>query len=255
MTLVDSAPSTSGYTAVDVDDEDAFKSGTFYTESSGTYTKATTYSNSAEYYKESDAELYLALMVGSDATPIKAGETVSKEVTIAGVDGNFETKYDSTDAAYKYTVKDTLESPWNTADFYLTGVASKANAENVTVPTLTVTWKYEDSDSSSGGDSESAATEAFMTFTQAASGTYYVVIEKEENTGFGGDFVIGDIDSLKINGVDVLSSAFVSQDKYISIKWSDVRTALDISSLTDVESLVATFSIDDVDYTATYVTE
>ena len=149
VTLVNSAPSTDGYTAVTVADEEAFAAGTFYTESSGTYTKATEYETGTTYYKESAAELYLALMVGSDATPIEAGKTVSKEVTIAGVDGNFETTYDSEAEAYKYTVKSTLASEWNTADFYLTGVASKANAENVTVPTLTVTWKYEDPSASS----------------------------------------------------------------------------------------------------------
>ena len=248
--LVNAAPSTDGYTTATVADAAAFAEGTYYTKSDSTYTKATEYAAATDYYEVSDPELYLALVVGSDTTVLEAGKTASKKVTIEGIDSNFNTTYNSTSEEYEYTVKSTGLTDWNSSAFYLTGVASKASAENVTVPTLTVTWSYADPAGTTAN-----TTEAYMTFTQAASGTYYIVIEKEEDTGFGDEFVIGDIDSLKINGVDVLSNAIVSQDKYISIKWSDVRTALDISTLTDVESLVATFSIDGTNYTATYITE
>lgn len=95
------------------------------------------------------AQLYLALKLGNnDAVAIKAGETISDEVTINGVDGNFEITWNSTKEEYEYTQKETL-SDWNKASFQLTGVASKASAENVSVPTLTVTWKYEDPDAES----------------------------------------------------------------------------------------------------------
>lgn len=144
VTLADAAPSTDGYTAVTVADADAFAEGTFYTKSGSTYTKATTYDSGASYYKESDAELYLALMVGSEAAEVlEAGKTATKTVTIAGIDSNFETVYNSTTEKYEYAVK-ANPSAWNTSSFYLTGVASKASAENVNAPTLKVTWSFAD---------------------------------------------------------------------------------------------------------------
>lgn len=102
-----------------------------------------------------DAQLYLALVVGDDTTVIKSGETVSKEVAIAGVDSNFKATWDSTSEKYVYSVVDN-PSDWNTASFYLTGVASNASAKDVTVPTLTVTWKYEDPTEASTSPSLSA---------------------------------------------------------------------------------------------------
>ena len=65
----------------------------------------------------------------------------------------------SASSKYDNKSKSTLASEWNTADFYLTGVASKANAENVTVPALTVTWKYEDP------SAEEEASEPTVAFT------------------------------------------------------------------------------------------
>ena len=60
------------------------------------------------------------------------------------MDSNFETTYNSTTSEYEYTVKSTLAADWNTSAFYLTGVASKSSAQNVTAPTLTVTWSFAD---------------------------------------------------------------------------------------------------------------
>lgn len=142
--LVGEAPSTDGYTAATVADANAFADGTYYTKSGSTYTKATEYAANTDYYEVSDPELYLALVVGSDTTVLEAGKTASKTVTIAGIDSNFETTYNSTSEKYEYTVKSTGLTAWNNSAFYLTGVASKASAENVTVPTLTVTWSYAD---------------------------------------------------------------------------------------------------------------
>ncbi len=144
VALVNEAPSVSGYTEATVADEAEFSKGTFYTESSGTYTKATAYSADATYYKESDPELYLALKVDDTTTVLESGKTASKTVTIAGIDSNYETTYDGTEKAYKYTKKQTLVSDWNTSSFSLTGVASKASAENVKAPTLNVTWRWTD---------------------------------------------------------------------------------------------------------------
>ena len=144
ITLVDAAPSTDGYSPATVADEDAFVDGTYYTKSGNVYTKATEYDEEATYYEESDPELYLALMVGGTTTVLEAGETATKTVTIAGIDSNFETTYDSDDSEYKYTVKTTGLTDWNTSAFYLTGTASKSSAQNVTAPTLTVTWSYAD---------------------------------------------------------------------------------------------------------------
>ena len=142
--LVNAAPSTDGYTAATVADAAAFAEGTYYTKSGSTYTKATEYAAATDYYEVSDPELYLALVVGSDTTVLEAGETASKKVTIEGIDSNFNTTYNSTSEKYEYTVKSTGLTDWNSSAFYLTGVASKASAENVTAPTLTVTWSYSD---------------------------------------------------------------------------------------------------------------
>lgn len=144
VTLVDEKPSTDGYSEVTVDSAEVFAEGTYYTKAGSTYTKATQFDDEATYYEVSDAELYLALMVGSDETVLKAGETAKKTVTIAGIDSNFETSYDSESGTYAYAVKADPITPWNTSSFYLTGVASKASAKNVTVPKLTVTWSWTD---------------------------------------------------------------------------------------------------------------
>lgn len=94
----------------------------------------------------SDAQLYLALKVGSSETAIKSGEKVSKEVTIQGKDENFVTTVK--DGNYVYAEKEVGagEDPltWNEESISLTGAVSKASAEGLTAPTLTVTWKYTD---------------------------------------------------------------------------------------------------------------
>ena len=111
--LVSEAPSTDGYTAATVADANAFAEGTYYTKSGSTYTKATEYAANTDYYEVSDPELYLALVVGSDTTVLEAGKTASKTVTIAGIDSNFETTYNSTSEKYEYTVKSTGLTAWN----------------------------------------------------------------------------------------------------------------------------------------------
>ena len=89
-----------------------------------------------------DPELYLALLIGSETKVIKKGEIAIGKVTIAGKDGNFETTYAS--GAYAYTPKTGSDITWNTAEFSLTGAVSNASAEDLTAPTLKVTWKYAD---------------------------------------------------------------------------------------------------------------
>ncbi len=92
-----------------------------------------------------DSQLYLALKVGSEAAvPVEAGKTIFKEVTIAGVPGNFETTWDTTSSTYKYTQK-VSASGWGTTTFSIAGAASKAaSAEGLTAPTLKVTWSWTD---------------------------------------------------------------------------------------------------------------
>ena len=142
---------------------------------------------------------------------------------------------------------------WDSADFYLTGTATKASAENVTAPTLTVTWSYADPDAAAEEeDDEDEATQAYLTFDQYGSAqTYYMVLEKSEDEGFG-DVTISDVTSFTINDVNVLEYSSVSSAKYLAIKWSDVKTALGISSVSDAEEYVANATIDGVAYTATY---
>ena len=165
--LVNAAPSTDGYTAATVADAAAFAEGTYYTKSGSTYTKATEYAANTDYYEVSDPELYLALVVGSDTTVLEAGKTASKKVTIEGIDSNFNTTYNSTSEKYEYTVKSTGLTDWNSSAFYLTGVASKASAENVTAPTLTVTWSYSD---------PAAAASAYVSRTKVSSSNISVTL-------------------------------------------------------------------------------
>ena len=179
--LVNAAPSTDGYTAATVADAAAFAEGTYYTKSDSTYTKATAYAAGTDYYEVSDPELYLALVVGSDATVLEAGKTASKTVTLAGIDSNFETKYISTSGKYEYSLKSTDLTNWNSSSFYLTGVASKASAENVTAPTLTVTWSY--SDPAAAATNADPTISNITTFDKASASDVVITFTLGSGTG------------------------------------------------------------------------
>lgn len=98
---------------------------------------------------ESDAPgLYLALTVGEEeAVAVSAEDKVTVQTTIEGKDSNFEITV--AEGEYVYQAKTgTEDAPitWNSADISLSGVVTKSTAKDLTAPTLTVTWKYEDPD-------------------------------------------------------------------------------------------------------------
>lgn len=227
--LVGTAPSTDGYTAATVADANAFAEGTYYTKSGSTYTKATEYAAATDYYEVSDPELYLALVVGSDTTVLEAGKTASKTVTIAGIDSNFETTYNSTSEKYEYTVKSTGLTAWNNSAFYLTGVASKASAENVTAPTLTVTWSYADPAGESDEEATQVATAAMY------DGVAYIRLVTGENA------TSDKVTSVKVDGVTTTNYT--------------VSGPIAISGITGTGSHTITIVYDGTTYTGTVTIE
>ena len=227
--LVSEAPSTDGYTAATVADANAFAEGTYYTKSGSTYTKATEYAANTDYYEVSDPELYLALVVGSDTTVLEAGKTASKTVTIAGIDSNFETTYNSTSEKYEYTVKSSGLTAWNNSAFYLTGVASKASAENVTAPTLTVTWSYADPAGESDEEATQVATAAMY------DGVAYIRLVTGENA------TSDKVTSVKVDGVTTTNYT--------------VSGPIAISGITGTGSHTITIVYDGTTYTGTVTIE
>lgn len=93
-----------------------------------------------------DPTISLALVSGSDTQTITA-DGAKLTGTIAGVDSNFEIKWNSTDSKYEYGLKaDVDDDTWQTYSFNLTGAcggtwtAAQAEIE----PTVNLTWKVTD---------------------------------------------------------------------------------------------------------------
>lgn len=158
ITLVNAAPATKDEYALATEENGgadaankAVANVTYYSNNTGTEVDSSTIevgtTDVSSYYIKTvsavtDPQLYLGLKVGSeDVVAIEAGKTVSKEVTIAGKDSNFETTVK--DGQYVYGEVSSA-SGWNTTTFSITGAASKASAKDVNVPDLTVTWSWTD---------------------------------------------------------------------------------------------------------------
>lgn len=139
-----------------------------------------------------DPQLYLALKVGSEAAvPVEADKTISKEVTIAGVPGNFETTWDSTSSTYKYTPKSGATG-WGTTTFSIAGAASKAaSAEGLTAPTLKVTWSWTDP------AANAAPSIATTTYTLTAGTALDIPVDLGK-----GNLAATAVDSVTLSGVD-----------------------------------------------------
>lgn len=151
-----------------------------------------------------DPQLYLALKVGDNTTPLEAGKTVSDTVSIAGVSDNFVLTVVS--GNYVYGVKDTGTAPWATADFSLVGAANVASAKDVTAPTLTVTWRYSDA---------SALEDCTVTYNSKTS-TWW--IGKSATEGFGNDATV----DVTINGKAVTSNL---SNGWVTVTWKDFVAA------------------------------
>lgn len=107
------------------------------------------YASSATF-EDTDKEnkLYLAITDGAATDPKVAALTstgaATIKTTVAGVPGNYEAGYDTTNG-YGYTLKaEDEQTDWNDCSFNLTGALNE-NAtwgDNMTFPTIKVTWSY-----------------------------------------------------------------------------------------------------------------
>lgn len=101
----------------------------------------------ADTFTGTDNELYLALtngLTGDDletAPLTAAGATMTQSA--AGVEGNYELKYNQTNSKYEYALKASA-SGWNKVAFDMTGAINTAAewGEGVKFPKIEVTWSY-----------------------------------------------------------------------------------------------------------------
>lgn len=105
---------------------------------------------SADTFTGKDNELYLALtntLADADkktAPLTAAGATMTQ--TAAGVEGNYELKYNTTDSKYEYALKGSGTTAWNKVAFDMTGAINTAAewGEGVKFPKIEVTWSYKE---------------------------------------------------------------------------------------------------------------
>lgn len=95
-------------------------------------------------------KLYLAVTddaaTNANVAALSANGAAVVKTTVAGVPGNYDPGYNSTDGKYEYTKKTTGLADWNDCSFILTGAINK-NAtwgDNVTFPAIKVTWSYKE---------------------------------------------------------------------------------------------------------------
>lgn len=183
---------------------------------------------SSNSFTGDEAQLYLALKIGDELTPIVAGEKVSQTVAIAGIAENFKV-----DVVSDNYVMSQIASPatWKTATFCLTGAASEASAEGLTAPTLTVTWRYD--------DPTGVACELFY---NEEAGEWWFGKSVENDEGFGTNVTLGNI---TVNGQPI--DGTVDDTGWVLIKWDDyVEAGYD----EDESKFDFTLVVNNVKYTA-----
>lgn len=185
---------------------------------------------SSNSFTGDDAQLYLALQIGTDLTPVVAGEKVSNTVSIDGIPSNFEVGVISGNYVYQ-----PIASPaaWKTASFCLTGAASEASAEGLTAPTLTVTWRYEDPSGAVGTAN-----------VLRSNNISYLALKGIGNASFETNAT-----SVVVNGVDVSEKASLIYG-YVAVKANDLSAAG--ISLASGSTLNVTYTVDGVNYKASY---
>ena len=140
-------------------------------------------------------KLYLGLDVAGKAEkPVKDDASATVTVGVVGNPDNFETTYNSTSGKYEYGVKANVpETAWNSFEFGLVnGVCSTdakwTDEDAAKVPTVKVTWSYEEREDTSTADllDENASADAAPSI--GATGTYNKstgVITANVNLGAG----------------------------------------------------------------------
>lgn len=172
-----------------------------------------------------DPALYLGIVVGSDEKAVTTdGATAS--ATVAGKADNFEV-VSATDGTFSYAVKSSItdDSSWNKTTISLKGaVNSVTDVGSVIAPTVEVTWSYEDPSAAPTYTEETAN-------GSWSSGTLW--LSKDGTDGFDGDSVTVEISE---DGTAYTSTSAFTYDnnKWVSIKWADMQTALDSTSLSGI---------------------
>lgn len=183
-----------------------------------------------------DPTISLSLVSGSDTEAITA-DGAKLTGTIAGTDGNFEIKWNSTDSKYEYGLKDDADDDaWQTYSFNLTGACggtwTAAQAE--VQPTVNLTWKVTDPKATPADDYVMAADES--------GNITYTFAEKPE----------GSVTAVKVNGTDRKAAfdkgnmTYDSATGVFTVK-SSVVSAM---GLTNGGSVAITFG--ETSYTLTY---
>lgn len=92
-----------------------------------------------------DAKLYLGLKLGDKSAAVATTE-VSVDTSVAGIPENFETTFENGKYAYKEIADGTTgKKAWKSASFNMEGACTTATvASDLTAPTVTVTWKFEE---------------------------------------------------------------------------------------------------------------
>lgn len=107
------------------------------------------YASADTFTDSTDNELYLALTNAAasaddlEAVPLTAtGATMTQMA--AGVEGNYELKYNTTNSKYEYALKGSGTTAWNKVAFDMTGAINTAAewGEDVKFPKIEVTWSY-----------------------------------------------------------------------------------------------------------------
>lgn len=199
-------------------------------EASDDTTDVTLVSSNSSLATTDEAQLYLALKVGTQETPVVAGDKVSSTVTMGGIASNFKVGVIS--GNYVYQPIDS-PAPWKTATFCLTGAASEASAEGLTAPTLTVTWRYDDPTGVAG----TARVLKYQNVT-------YLALKGAEGAAFDANAT-----SVTVNGVDVSDKATLISGN-VAIKASDLSAA-GISVATG-SVLNVKYTVDGTQYMASY---
>lgn len=176
-------------------------------EASEDTTDVTLVSSNSSLATADEAQLYLALKVGTQETPVVAGDKITSTVTMDGIASNFKVGVVSGD--YVYQPIDS-PAPWKTASFCLTGAASEASAEGLTAPTLTVTWRYDDPTAAEGG-----------IFYDSSTNDWWFGLTTDN--GFTSGITLG---AVKVNNQTIQGTVtdFGGED-WVLIKWSDYVAA------------------------------
>ena len=180
------------------------------------------YASSATFEAEDkENKLYLAITDGATTDPIEAalsdGGAAVVKTTVAGVPGNFEAGYDSTNG-YGYTKKDEADlSPWNKCSFKMTGALNQ-NAtwgDDLTFPAIKVTWSF-------------AEHQDYTEETAHGSwsgGSLWLAVDAK--TGFSSSNLKVEVSDGGTNYVELASGKYnVNSTNWVSTTWANITEAL-----------------------------